>query len=412
MQKILSIALTSLRIFFKDRGNVIGLLVVPIGMTILIGLSLGGTTSQLRVDVLDKDNTAISKQFVEALGKVNASLIVCPDQAQACDLGDKPFSEELAAQRLKEKTSLAIIEIPAGFAEAAVKGDAASIMYRSNEDATSPSYILQAVQAAAGRLSGSVVAARVATTIVGTSNSVQFKDDADKAAFGQAVYDSASKIWAANPISVKYSETARTDSESNTQQGFGQSVPGMGSMFVMFTVFTGMLALIQERKNWTFQRMLMMPITRGQIIAGKIVAWFVLGIIQYAVVFVVGFLVRVKFGSDPFAILLVMMSFTLCITALTFALVTLLRTEQQANSVSLLLSITLAPLGGAWWSLDIVPPFMRTVAHISPVAWAMDSYRSLIFEHGSLSTVMPAIGVLLAMSAVFFAFAIWRFKYE
>ena len=54
-----------------------------------------------------------------------------------------------------------------------------------------------------------------------------------------------------------------------------------------------------------------------------------------------------------------------------------------ANALAVLLSLTLAPLGGAWWPLEIVPAWMQAIGHVSPVAWAMDAYRSLTFYGGS-----------------------------
>jgi ABC-2 type transport system permease protein len=62
--------------------------------------------------------------------------------------------------------------------------------------------------------------------------------------------------------------------------------------------------------------------------------------------------------------------------------------------------------------VEIVPELMRTVGHISPVAWAMDGYTSLIFENGDLETVYPSILVLLAAAAVFFVLGVRRFRYE
>ena len=146
--------------------------------------------------------------------------------------------------------------------------------------------------------------------------------------------------------------------------------------------------------------------------AGKILMWFVVGMIQYGVVFLIGIAVGVNFGHDLGALLLVMVIYTLSITAFSFAVSTLLKTEAQANSISLLLSLMLASLGGAWWPLDIVPPVMRVVGHLSPVAWAMDSYRSLLFENGGLMTILPNVAVLVAFTLVCFVFAVWRFKYE
>jgi ABC-2 type transport system permease protein len=77
-----------------------------------------------------------------------------------------------------------------------------------------------------------------------------------------------------------------------------------------------------------------------------------------------------------------------------------------------LLGLTLAPLGGAWWPLDIVPEVMRVVGHLSPIAWAMDGFRVLLYEQGTLADVLLPVAVLLALAVVFFAIAIRRFKFE
>ncbi|HEY4666249.1 MAG TPA: ABC transporter permease, partial [Anaerolineales bacterium] len=89
-----------------------------------------------------------------------------------------------------------------------------------------------------------------------------------------------------------------------------------------------------------------------------------------------------------------------------------LKNEQQAAGMTNLLGLTLAPLGGAWWPLELVPDFMRAVGHVSPVAWAMDSYTSLMFRNGDLQDVLIPLLVLVGMSAALFAIGIKRFRYE
>jgi ABC-2 type transport system permease protein len=228
------------------------------------------------------------------------------------------------------------------------------------------------------------------------------------------VRQNAADLWAQTPISIDYvlSNAPLENRPTPQQSGFGQSIPGMASMYVMFAIFPAAVAFILERKQWTLQRLVTMPITRAQIIGGKMLARFILGMIQYAIVFLFGLLLGVRYGSDPVALILLMMTYTLCITALTLALTTLLKNEAQANAVSLLLTLTLAPLGGAWWPLEIVPSWMRTLGHISPLAWVMDGYQSLLFHGGSLATVIVPLAVLLGMTAVFFAFGVARFKFE
>lgn len=420
MRKIINIAINDLRVFFKEPGQIIGLIVIPLIMTVGIGLGLSGNTgpTQVRIDVIDYDNSALSQQFMANVREANNALRLCPadnDAEDWCQLGDdKTVTAERALERVSSNDSLALIEIPAGFGEKVQNREAVSITYRSNENAAAPSYILQAVQAAAGQMGAAQVAATVGLDVAENLDGLQFSDEADKTAFQQGVYDRAAALLGQGLVQVDYTLTQQSPDQqtTGTQAGFGQSIPGMGSMFVMFTVFSALFMLIRERANWTLQRLVMMPVSRSQILGGKILMWFLTGLLQFGVVFVIGLVMRVNFGNDLLALLLVIMSFTLCVTALTFAVSTLLKTEQQANSVSLLLALTLAPLGGAWWPLDVVPEFMRTVGHISPVAWATDSFRALIFENGTLLTIVPNIAVLAVLTAIFFAFAVWRFRYE
>jgi ABC-2 type transport system permease protein len=107
-----------------------------------------------------------------------------------------------------------------------------------------------------------------------------------------------------------------------------------------------------------------------------------------------------------------MIAFTLCVTALALAVTTLLTNPAQAEGITLFMSLTLAPLGGAWWPLDIVPEWMRIIGHISPVAWVMDGFHSLIFFGGNVSTIVMPVLVLLAMGAAFFVFGVVRFKFD
>jgi ABC-2 type transport system permease protein len=106
------------------------------------------------------------------------------------------------------------------------------------------------------------------------------------------------------------------------------------------------------------------------------------------------------------------LTFTLAATALGLALATVVRTSAQAQGISLLMGLTLAPLGGAWWPLEIVPDFMRIIGHISPIAWAMDAFHELMWYDGTLVDILPMLGVLLGMAVVFFAWGALMFKYE
>lgn len=423
MQKIWAIALNDLRIIFREKDIWINLIVLPLILSFVIGYANGAgqqpsdpTAPDILIDVIDRDDSESSREFLAALRAANPNFVLCAvsqDADERCGTGEAVFDEALAETRLRDQIALARIDIPAGFGAALSAGGDADIVYFANENATAPSFILQSVQAVARRQGAAIVAERVGTAAAMTAPGLAL-DVAGEAALADGIRQRAADLLAAQPPVVTEVTSATAGTQTTPDRGgFSQSVPGMASMYVMFAVFPAAVAFMTERKQGTLQRLVTMPVRRWQLLGGKLLARFLLGMLQYGIVFAFGGLVLgVRFGDDLPALFLTMVVFTLCITALTLALSTLLRTEAQAGSLTLLLTLTLAPLGGAWWSLEIVPEWMRTLGHISPVAWAMDSYSSLIFYGGSLATVLPYIGVLAAMASAFFIFGVARFRIE
>ena len=265
-------------------------------------------------------------------------------------------------------------------------------------------------------VNSAAVAAQVGGRFVGSlAGLLALEPENDPAVLERAIYTAAETRLAQRPPAVLYATTDGDDDAatiSGIQSGFGQSVPGMGSMYVMFTVLGGTAVLLRERRQWTLQRLAVMPLTRAQILGGKILTYFTLGMIQYVVILAVGLAVGLNFGNAPLGLLAIMVAFVLCTTALAMALAIFMQNEEQATGTARLLALTLAPLGGAWWPLQIVPAFMQTIAKLSPVAWAMQGFHEIIYYRGALASVLPEVGVLLAAAALFFLVAINRFRIE
>lgn len=426
MNTILTLILKDLRIYFSDSGNLFGLIVLPIGFTLVLGFTGGGGgggSQRIPIDVLDLDQSPQSEQWILALRAANTALLLCPMddvlKDVSCGVDEDGLSVEAAQDRVRSGSVRALIVIPENFGADVSNFEGVTVDYYSLASLTTGDAVLPAVQAATQQLNGAVIASQVAVDVgenfifLGDPQPV-FTDAADQTQFAESVYQQAESLLSEQPETVQYTvATANEDEPAIVDtQGFGQSVPGMGSMYVLFTVLGGMVLLLNERRDWTLQRLLTMPVSRAQILAGKMGAYFVLGMIQFGVVFAVGILVGQDFGDDPLALLLIMAAFVLSATALTFALSTRVTTEGQASGITLLLALSLAPLGGAWWPLEIVPDIMRTIGHISPVAWAMGGFREVIFFGGTLADVWVSIAVLLGLSAVLFVIGVAGFRYE
>ncbi len=422
MRPILTIVLNDLRIFFSQRGNLVGLLVIPVLLTVVIGWSLGqfvgGGEPRLRVDLIDLDGSGLSARLIDELRATNDALVLCPldnDADDYCRLEGEALDLERAVERARRGRTEALIVIPAGYAAALETFEQAGIDYYSSSDPLQPDAVLQGLDAVLQRVNSASMTAGVAGALLDNLTAglgLPAFNEAVRTEFLDGLYRNAEQKLIEMPASVRFEtgeEEAGLDASDN---GFNQSAPGMGSLYVMFTVLGGMAVLLRERKQWTLQRLMALPLSRGQILGSKIVVYFVLGMIQYMIVFVVGWIAGMDFGDDLPALFAVMAAFVLCITALTFALAPWIKSEGQASGFVLLLSLSLAPLGGAWWPLEIVPDFMRTLGHLSPVAWAMDGFHDLIWYSGGFGDVLPEVGVLLAAAVVLFAIGIRGFSFE
>lgn len=415
MKNIFIIALNDLRVFFADKGNLFGMVGLPIILTVVLGFATAGDNraSALRVDLLDLDKTQASQAFIADLRATNSALYFCPQDAdtQNCALSESVLTREYAQMRVKEGISYSLVIIPEDFEAQLAALTPVEIDYYSRATLQTGDVVLGALQSVIETRNIAVVSANIARS-VGESfpTGSLFATEQERIAFEEEAFQGANRLLSTHPLQVTLTLDNRVSASST--QGFGQSVPGIGSMSVMFTVFGGLFVLIRERKQGTLQRLVMLPLHKSEIIGGKIVTYFTLGMIQYVIVFGVGTLFGTPFGNDWLAVVLTMVSFVLSITAITFALATWLKTEQQANGVSLLLTMTFAPLGGAWWPLEIVPPFMRTIGMASPVSWAMDSYRTLTFYQGTLADIWVNLVVLCIIAIVFFVIGVRYFKYE
>lgn len=421
MRKILAIIRQDLRVFLTQRSNLPGLLLTPAVMTVIIALVTGGAFGGVairRLDVIDQDGTQASAQFLDFIRQANEGLTLCPmdnTENDICNLGKSTtLSESEALDRVANSTSLALLEIPVGYEASLATQQPITLTLRSSSSFGTSQSAQQAVQAVLSQVNTAAVASQVGLSVIQTIQGKPVTTD-QALQIKSALYQQALQMEKEKTVAVDFSLSSIDQTRSvgeSLQQGLGQSVPGMGTMFVLMTIFGGMSTLIVERQQWTLQRLAVMPVSRSMLLVGKILARFCLGLLQFLVVFIVGALLGMNFGKDPLALLLLSILYTLSVTALSFAIGPGLKTPGQASGLGLLLTLTLAPIGGAWWPMDISPKFMQIIGHISPIAWAMDGFTALTYNDAHLADIWLPLLVLVGMTVVLFLIAIPRFRYQ
>jgi len=88
------------------------------------------------------------------------------------------------------------------------------------------------------------------------------------------------------------------------------------------------------------------------------------------------------------------------------------KTQEHVIIFSLLIMMLLSGLGGAWIPLEVTGRAFQTVGHLTPAAWAIDGFENIVIRGLGLNSVLLPTAVLLGYAIVFFAIAVWRFRYE
>ena len=420
MRPAITIALYDLLRSLKARDTFLVGLLMPAAMMLLLGLAMGGGGEEtITIDVLDEDGSALSQQFVDVLKREmqeGGSFRLCPYHAPPddCDLDSGLDSAPLetwrttADSRLEDTDTYGAIIIPAEFGEALRAGDSVTVQFKSSGELSAPTLAEHKIDAAIGRMNGAVSIANLAVDIAVFNLDAITPGSTARADAFDTVRAEVEAAWDTRPIRIESTSTK----EQINREGFNQSGPGIAVMFVLIFMLNSATLLVSERETGTLQRLYTLPVRKSVVLAGKLLGQYLYGLALFAVLIAVGTLMSVEWGDNVLGIVLIVLAFTLAATALGLALATVVRTSAQAQNVSLLMGLTLAPLGGAWWPMEIVPDFMKTFGHLSPIAWAMDAFQEMMFYDGGVIDILPMLGVLLGMAALFFAFGVFNFEYE
>jgi ABC-2 type transport system permease protein len=192
-------------------------------------------------------------------------------------------------------------------------------------------------------------------------------------------------------------------------------VPSYTVMFAFFLVLTVGWLFVAERRQGTLKRLRAAPITRAEIVLGKLVPCFLLSVGQGFFLLLAGKLVfGMDWGPEPLWLVPVVLSTSLAAMGLALLVASAAQTETQVAIYGTLLVLVLAGLSGAMMGdRSLMPEGMQEISRVTPHAWALDAYRQLLTSpQPNLEIVAEACGVLTAFGVGFLLLAWWVLRLE
>ena len=407
IKKALVIAFNSLKVTFRDKGNLIWLIIMPIVWTTLIGTmsTTGSGDEKIPVGFLNSDRGIYGEVFEEILRKEESIEII----AVAEDDEDK-------MRDLVKDTKLSVgLIIPENFSEKLKVGEQVVIEILKSE--RSSSYFLEElIGKVAERISIDALAANFTVEKIGERRMVLEEvvlEDEKERIWKEAFVKADAFFEPAPSIGIEYVVLSVEKRDENIPLGVEASSPGFAVMFVMMGVCFAGVAMVQERHHKTLARLLTTPTEKFFIISGKMLGFFLVGFIQFMILILFGQLVlKVNWGNLPLGVLLLVISYVLSVTGIGTLLSVIVRTSAQAGAFAVLISMVTSMLGGAWWPIEIVPKFMQNIARFTPQYWAINGFNKIITRGFGITEILPNFYVLLAISALSLLLAIRFFRFE
>jgi ABC-2 type transport system permease protein len=363
------IARKDLRQRLRDRSAIVLGFVAPLVIAGLMSLAFQGTEHfHFDLLVVDHDHGPVAAALMRGLAAPAIRDVLTVRSST---------SDADAATAVHARHAGAALVIPAHFSTAAESGDSVSLGVLTSVDQQLDGQVAQSV---ASSFAAQINADRLSVETALRSGA--------PAATTSALIAQAEQL--------RLPEQVATESiGKHPLTAISYYAPGMAIFFVLFAVGFGSRSFFTERREGTLDRMTVAPVSPATILAGKALSVFVFAALSLATMAIVtSAAFGASWGPTPVAALLCT-AMSLSVVSFTALVITLARTERQAESMASIFVFGLALLGGNFVFVSAAPPIMRRLALLTPNGWALRGFTDLATNSGAGASVEPIVAILV-----------------
>lgn len=422
LHAIIATARKDFRLMAKDPGALAMLFIMPLVFIVVMSLAMAKvyepSAKALVVAVADEDHGAFPTMLLEGLKATGGFEVVTSDQG-------KPLDRAAAERLIVERRQQIAVVIPAGLSEAlnnTVSGQTTNA--RDIFLVTDPSLSPDVRSPLRGAINGLVQQSAFRSVASAGIDSIARQSTA-KGGTVPEDFTSELKRRATQPqssnfslITVKEQMPAGMAIERRPNS-VEQNVPGYTLLGLFFIAMQLAANILEEKRLGTFRRLLAAPVPRWALMAGKIMAFMTINIVQVAIMFAIGVLLLPRLGGPgmslgihPEGLIVVTLAVALAANSLGLLLAAIARTPAQSTGLGLIVVLTSAMIGGVMVPRFVMPPFMQTLGLGSPHTWGLMAYQDILMRGADVAAILPATAVLIGFAAVFFGVGVWCFRWE
>jgi ABC-2 type transport system permease protein len=384
----------------RSPVSIICMLLIPIGITLLVGLVFGrqGTVelAHIKVLVADADGGFAAKFLTQGMKEGRL--------AELIDLVEVDPAEGRAL--MDRGKASALIEIPAGFTARFLDGTPAEIsLVKNPAEEFLPVIVEEITETMAVVMDG---ARRVFAGPLAEARGMLAGDRWPTGGeVSELLGEAKPRIalvrgYLADSLVSLVSETVSAPG-AKRERGlslFAVIMPGTILIGLLFISEITMRDLLREREAGTLARILTGPPGSAQVIGGKMLSSFAVTLVSCTLLILIGRLAfGIAWGSPLQLAAHVAGSILMCVGIMTFVY-GFVRSQRAADALLPVLIIVICMFGGAMFPYEAMSASMQAAARCSPAFWAIDGLKRLASGTAGWRALSPDLAVVYGIGAV------------
>lgn len=416
MKTIWYVAKKDLLQTLRDRSSFFFMLVMPMIFITVMGLTLSGAFGNsgpigITVAISSQDSGFVGSTLVKALNIDDKTLHITLKQYS----DPKQVSSVVADS--KSGVDAGIV-IPAGTTDALIN-DVASHQPTNNLikiytlPGTQNEPALIAQQVASSVMSAIVTSEYASSAAVGQVNQVCntpgnrcAPETVNQQAISKAVSQAVESATQTSPVQALAAGKAVQISS------FDLYVPGYAIFFALFGINSVAGTILQEKEDGTFRRLLIAPVQKYALLGGKMLAQFILTLLQLLILFAFGYIFFHVHLNDPLAIGLLLLGTSFGVTGLGIVMVSLVKTRRQLNPVVSLVTLVSSVISGIFFPAWLLPSWLQQLSKVTLPSWAAEGLNNVMIYGKDLSYVLPDVLGLFAYGLICYIVALRLFRFQ
>jgi ABC-2 type transport system permease protein len=188
-------------------------------------------------------------------------------------------------------------------------------------------------------------------------------------------------------------------------------VPGLVGVILTITmVLVTAMAIVRERERGTLEQLIVTPITKTELMLGKIAPYVGVGMVQMTAVLVLGrFVFDVPLTGSVLLLYAVALVFVVASLSLGLFISTLVRTQQQAMQVSFFFVLPNILLSGFMFPRPAMPLVFQWLGALLPLTHFLKVLRGILLKGVGVPELWQEMVLLVVFAVGLIALAVRRF---